>query len=221
MIVVGVDLESSRRAVDLAEQHSEIFALVGRHPNYAHEFIDDELRTYEEWLAHPRVVGLGEIGLDFHWDFATPEQQETCLNAQLDLAASLNCPTIFHCRKANDELLALLERRQTCNVLLHCFSGDRVHAERAIALGATLGFDGPITYKKSEETREIIRSIPRDRIVIETDSPYLTPEPFRSKPNEPAFVRIVNEALARILETSAEESARLTTENAERFFQLG
>lgn len=221
MIVVGCDLETSRAAVALAERHEGLYAVVGWHPNYAATFDAAGLAAIASLLGHPKVVALGEIGLDNHWDFATKDEQRRALDAQLDLATPLRKPLVFHCREAYPELLDILEAREGLPpFLLHCFAGDAQDAVRAVALGAWFGVDGPITYRKADELREVVRGLPPDRIVIETDSPYLTPHPHRGKPNRPAMVRLVNAGLAATLGLSPEACAELTTANAVRFFGL-
>ena len=220
-VIVGIDRTSNERAVQIAEADSRAYAVVGWHPNNAASYDPAALRHLEELLAHPRVLALGEIGLDFHWDFATREQQERCLLDQLELAESAGVPVVFHCRKAYPDLLELLEVRAVrCRYDFHCFSGTADEARRALDLGGYLGFDGPITYKNARETRQVLASMPRDRILIETDSPYLTPEPLRGKPNKPAYLPLVNAAVASTLGIPADAAAKLTSSNAERFFGL-
>ncbi|HMS54624.1 MAG TPA: TatD family hydrolase [Fimbriimonadaceae bacterium] len=218
MIVVGIDEASSRRAVRLADDHKEVYAVVGHHPNSAATFSTNDLVWIENLLAHPKTVALGEIGLDFHWDYATPEQQQFSLNAQLDLAVHLGMPVVFHCRKAYRELLQVLETRSPHPYLFHCFSGSDTEAQRVVELGGLLGVDGPITYKKST-LPSLFASLPADRIVVETDAPYMPPEPFRGRPNHPKHVVLVNRALALALGVTEEESAETTTANAEGFFR--
>ncbi|HVT12483.1 MAG TPA: TatD family hydrolase [Fimbriimonadaceae bacterium] len=220
VIVVGVEPESCRRALALAEAHEGVFAIVGWHPNYTANYTDEGLAGIEEMLAHPKVVALGEIGLDFHWQYATLEQQERALYAQLELGRKAGKPIVFHCREAYPRLLDILEGQPRHPYLFHCFAGDSADAGRAMALDCYFGVDGPISYKKSEPLREIVRSLPRNRLVVETDSPYLTPEPYRGKPNKPAYVPLVNAALASALGIDPVECAALTTANAERFFHL-
>lgn len=220
VIAIGVDVASSEAAVALAEQFYGVFAVVGCHPNYSASFQKDDIQRYAEWLSHPKVVALGEIGLDYHWDYATKEQQMVALHAQLDLAMAVRKPIVFHCRKADDDLLAILESSPRNPYLFHCFSGNAEHARRAIDLDAYFGVDGPITYKNAADLRAIVANLPKDRIVIETDAPFMPPEPHRGKTNQPAWVALVNAALASLWGISIEDAARLTTENAERFFRL-
>jgi len=220
LVVVGCDPESSRRALELADAHEGVYAVVGWHPTSAAKYDAAGLRAIEEMLAHPKAVAVGEIGLDFHWDLSTPEQQHRCLRDQLDLARAKLKPVVFHCREAWGALLDVLEGQATQGLLFHCFSGDGGHSRRCLALGGLLGFDGPLTYKKNHELRTIAAAAPADRIVVETDSPYLSPEPLRGKPNRPANVRIVNAALAAARGITPDECAALTTANAERFFGM-
>lgn len=220
LCLVGLDPETGLRAIEMAEREEDCFAIVGRHPNGAADYGPAELERLRELLTRPKTVALGEVGLDYHWDLASKEQQLRCLIDQLDLAEELDLPVVFHCREAYEDLLALLERRKPRPYLLHCFSGSQEDAKRAVALGCRFGIDGPVTYKKSESLREILVRLPRDRIVLETDSPYLTPVPFRGKPNEPSYLPYVNAAVAQTLEISEDECANLTTRNARDFFRL-
>jgi TatD DNase family protein len=220
LLVVGIDSESCRRALDLADQFPGVYAIVGRHPNSSAGFDDAALRELEEMMSHPRVVALGEIGLDFYWDFATPDEQRSALLAQLELARRVSKPVVIHCRDAYPQLLDILEREPRHPILFHCFMGDAQDARRALELGASFGVDGPITYKSAHPLREVLAQIPLDRMVVETDAPYMTPVPHRGKRNRPAYVRFVNAALAELHGVSESECARITTANAERFFGL-
>jgi TatD DNase family protein len=221
LLVVGIEPAGFDRAIALADRFPQVHAIVGWHPNFAANYESAKLKDLERLLQHPKVVALGEIGLDYHWDYATPDQQRRALIDQLDLAESCRKPVVFHCRDAYADLLAILDQRPPWPARFHCFSGTLEDAQRATARDSYFGVDGPITYKNASSLREIVASLPRERVVIETDSPYMTPVPFRGKPNRPGFVRYVNEALAELWGVSAEESARVTTANAVRFFGLG
>ena len=218
MIVVGTNAETSRKAVELAERFVGVFAVVGWHPNCAADYSSDQIAVLDELAKSPTVVAIGEMGLDYHWDYATREQQEKCLFDQLEWAETIKKPIVFHCREAYDDLLTILEKRSVGPCVVHCFGGNEEQASRALALGAYLGVDGPITFPKSDELRAVIGSAPRDRILVETDAPYLAPVPHRGKPNEPANVRFVVEAIAKVWGVSTEQAAQITTENAQRLF---
>ena len=220
LIVVGCDMESSRAALALADRFEEIYAVVGWHPTHTADYASESLTEIEQMLSHPKVMAIGEIGLDFHWDYSTPEQQKIALFDQLDLARRTDVPVVFHCREAYPELLDILEQLPAHPYLLHCFAGTSADAERAMRLGAYFGVDGPITYKNSQALRETVRQIPPERLVIETDSPYLSPVPFRGQPNTPARVTYVCAALAQVLGISLDDCAELTTTNARKFFRM-
>lgn len=222
MVVIGCDEQSSEVAVQLAEKHEPLYAVVGWHPNYSANYDSSSLARIEELCSHAKVVGVGEIGLDNHWNYATKAQQLRSLDDQFELAIRMEMPVVIHCREAWDEMIQWLQAKPQLppSVVLHCFSGDRTHAEHAARMGCYFGFDGPITYRKSEESRTVAATVPRDKILIETDSPYLSPHPYRNKPNEPALLPIINSTLAGVLRLSPEECGRLTTENAIRCFRL-
>lgn len=223
VIVVGVDPESSRRAADMARENELVWAVVGRHPNYTADFDVAELSLYRELLAEPKVVALGEIGLDWHWKHATPSQQYAALGAQFELARELDVPIVIHCREAYDDLMEFF-RGQSGGVeklIFHCFAGEERHAREAIKWGSYFGIDGPITYPKSDELRRLVRDVmPRERILIETDSPYMAPVPFRGKPNHPRHVPLMGDEIARLWQVESSEVAGITTANARSAFRL-
>jgi TatD DNase family protein len=218
--IVGTTPEDARRAIEIAEKHDNVFVIAGFHPNYCANYSTARLEELKPLLTHPNVVALGEIGLDYHWDYAPRELQFQALYDQLDLAREVGKPVVFHCREAYPDLLDVLESRPMQPYLIHCFAGDREDMRRALDLGCFFGVDGPVTYKKSAELREIVRLIGIDRLVLETDSPYLSPEPHRGKPNHPAYVRFVNDAVAAALEMDKNEVEERTTANGKSFFGI-
>jgi len=222
IVVPGTDLVSSRRAVALAENYEWIYAAVGVHPNSTAEFGAKELEELRELARSPKVVAIGEIGIDLYWKTVPLEQQAQAFRAQLALAAEFEKPVIVHDREAHSEVMAVLRApRQAppAGVILHSFSGDQGMAEQALALGFYLGVDGPLTYKKNDGLRTIFAAVPLDRILVETDAPYLTPQARRGARNEPAFVKFVVEKLAEVRGMAVEAVASATTENAARVFQ--
>lgn len=218
LIVVGIDTESSRYALHLAEQFEQVYAVVGWHPNHAADFRVSELDTIRSMLSHPKVVALGEIGLDYYRDHASREQQFECLTSQLDLADELDVPVVFHCREAYDDLLSVIEGRSQRKWLFHCFAGGPDDAKRAVGLGAWFGVDGPVTYKSADELRGTLAQLPRDKVLIETDAPWMSPVPYRGQRNKPAWVKLVNAGLAGALGISESDCATVTTNNALAFF---
>lgn len=220
IVVPGTDLASSRRAVALAEAHPEVFAAVGIHPNSTAGFGAETLSELRELARSPKVVGMGEIGIDLYWKTVPLSGQQKAFQAQIELAVGLGKPVIVHDRDAHAEVLEILRDMQPrSGVVLHSFSGDTALAEGALALGFYLGVDGPLTYKKNEALRAIFAAVPLDRILIETDAPYLTPQAQRGKRNEPAYVRYVAEKLAEIRKGTVEEIGSATTTNAARLFR--
>jgi TatD DNase family protein len=218
LVVVGTHPPDWASAVRLAEEHPEVYAIVGWHPNYTADYDPASLAELERLLEHPRVLALGEIGLDYHWDYAPRTTQFEALRDQLDLARRRGVPVVFHAREAYGDLLDILERRPPHPYLFHCWAGNANEAARAVALGATFGVDGPVSYKKADDLRAVLRTIPLDRLVLETDAPYMAPVPHRGKPNRSAYVPLINAALAEALGIAPEACAEATTANAVRFF---
>lgn len=221
----GVDVQSSRAALSLAEQYEMVYAAVGVHPNSAAAWSDDALRALRALAGHPKVAAIGEIGLDYYRDHATPADQRRALRAQLDLAAELELPVIIHCRDAHDDAYRLIEawqsetgQRANATGVFHSFGGDTDHAARAVELGFLVGITGPVTFPKAEELRRIAVQAPLDRLLVETDAPFLAPQQQRGKRNEPAFVRWVVERIAVEREMETNDLALATTRNAEQLF---
>lgn len=224
LIVPAIDLDNTRAVLALAEQFEGIYAAVGVHPNSAAGWQDDWLDELRDFARHRKVVAIGEIGLDYYWDKTPADMQRRAFFLQLVLAAELALPVIIHNREASTDVIEQLAASPLNGSerpgVLHSFSGDWAMAEAALEMGFYLGFTGPLTYKKADQLREIAARVPLDRILIETDSPYLTPQPFRGRRNEPAYVRMVAERLADLRGLSLEDIAQITTANAERLFKF-
>jgi TatD DNase family protein len=221
MITIGVDGPSSRRAIDLAEKHDSVYAAVGVHPNDCAGFDTALLNDIRSLARHPKVVAIGEIGLDYYWHKVDHEVQTRAFRAQLELAVELSKPVIVHSRDAASEVMMILEesaKQADCVGTLHSYFGDFTIAQRAFAIGFYIGITGPITFKKAEREREIVKQVSLDRMLVETDAPFLTPVPHRGKRNEPAFVKYTAEMIAKVRGQSIEEVARQTTRNAEKLF---
>lgn len=231
----ATDLATSRAAIALSQQYdgvvhpAQVFAAVGLHPNSTADFGPEMVDALRELAkANESVISVGEIGLDYHWDKSPRETQIPAFEAQLALAAELELPVIIHNREASDDVIAILETwvrglppaLRARSGVLHSFSAPLRIAERALAAGFYLGFTGPITYKNADELRHIAASVPDDRIVVETDGPFLTPVPYRGKRNEPAYIPLMVERLAALKTQSVEDFGLKTTENAIRLFSL-
>ena len=219
---VGSDLPSSRRCLALAEANDFICAAAGVHPHEAKDAPAGYLDQLRDLLAHPRVVALGEIGLDYYYDFSPRDVQKRVLNEQLDLALATDMPVIFHIRDAHGDMFELLRARgrQLPAGVIHCCSASAEMVREYLKMGFYISFAGPITFKNAAAPIEASRAVPLDRLLIETDSPYLAPVPLRGRRNEPANVRYVLEKQAEIHGVPAEELAEITYRNACTFYHL-
>ena len=220
--VIGSDMASSRHAADFAKAHEGCYAAVGIHPHEAKTMKDGDLDLLAAWLREEKVVALGEIGLDYYYDLSPREvQQEVCLK-QLELARAMDMPVCFHVRDAHQDMLDLLKAHRSLLTggIIHCFSGSWEIAKEYLKLGYYISFAGPVTFKKAPKLQEAAVNVPRDRLLVETDSPYLAPEPVRGRRNEPANVYYVAEKIAALRGESLEELAAYTTENALRVYRI-
>jgi TatD DNase family protein len=241
-VVPSLDRDSGSRIIALAEHHPSVFAAIGVHPSEARRLEESDLSALRSLATHPKVVAVGEIGLDYYWvtDSAGRELQRKTFGAQLDLAGELGRPVVVHLREEGDakvgacadDMLALLEEwvdeLRSSHVLqgrpagvLHSFSGSLETAMQAIRLGFFIGVTGPVTYPAAEDRRRIISNIPLDRLLIETDAPFLAPIPHRGRRNEPAFVAYIADRIAQIQSRTSREVAEATTANARRLFGWG
>lgn len=218
----GASFESSVRAVELAQQYEMIYAAVGVHPHDASELDEGMLMMIEALTKKPKVKAIGEIGLDFHYDFSPRDVQRYWFKEQLRLARRLGLPVIIHDREANQETFDTLreEKAFETGVLMHCYSGSAELAKQYVKLGAYISIAGPVTFKNSRKLIEVVEAVPLERLMIETDSPYLTPEPFRGKRNESLYVTHVCAKIAQIKGIDVEEAARATTQNAKDYFRI-
>jgi len=224
MVNVGADLASSRAAVALAEAYPQVYAAVGVHPHDAKTLTKEMLEELGALASHSKVVAIGEIGLDFYRDLSPRDEQRQAFKQQLALASEAGKPVIIHDREAHTEVMDILrhwvEGSHKSVGVLHCFSGDLAMAQEAIELGFYISIAGPVTFQNARRLRELVRQLPLEKLLIETDCPYLTPHPHRGKRNEPAYVKLVAQEIARIKGTSLEEMARITLDNAQALFAL-
>ena len=214
ILVVGFDMQTSRGAVALAEEHPHIYATVGMHPHDAKDLTPDILKTFRELAKHPKVLALGEMGLDYYRNLSPPLVQKAAFEKQLDLAEELQMPIVIHNRDAYMDILPILEARQgRIQGVLHCFTGDVELMHRSLVIGFHIGIGGIVTYKNATDIQAVAQAVPDDRLLIETDCPWLTPQFRRGKRNEPAYVRAVAEKIAALRDTSVEMIGKITTEN--------
>lgn len=252
MLTLATDVTSSRAAIALAEKYEGVYAAVGIHPESVTQAAQDDLSRIRELAQHPRVVAIGEIGLDYYWDKTTAALQQDWFEKQLELATELNLPVAVHDREAHEKIIETLQRAfrrpdyrenprpgsptvsvsppvadvrnaprsEPIHGVLHAFSGNLEMARAAFALGFSVSFGGPVTFKNNRHAPDLIRALSLDKVLIETDSPFLAPHPYRGKRNEPANTRLVAERIAELLESSLEDVAAQTTRNAGHLFRI-
>lgn len=222
MVTIGTDGESNRAAVALAERHGDIWASVGIHPHDAAAATEADFEEMERLARGPRVVGLGEMGLDFFRNLSPPNVQDRVFRRQIEVARRVGKPVILHCRDAHREALALLAEERVGEVggVMHCFSGDVEVAKRCLDLGLMVSIAGPVTYKNARALPEVARYVPMDRLVVETDCPYLTPTPHRGKRNEPAYVALTAAHVAGLRGVDPAALGAALTHNAARLYNL-
>jgi TatD DNase family protein len=219
MITIGTDLQDDRDAIKTCHGRELLRCSIGIHPNYSADARVDDVEQLRELQTDPSVIALGEMGLDYHYDRAPKAHQAEIFIAQLKLASELKRSVVIHCRQAVNDTLAIMNDFAGVPAVFHCFTGTPDEAERIVSAGYFLGFTGPVTFKKNDDLREAVRRTPLDRILVETDAPYLSPEPHRSqKTNEPALVIHIARVIAKVKAVSYEEIDRVTTENVGRLF---
>jgi TatD DNase family protein len=222
IIAVGIDLDSSRKALGLAHEHSAVYAAVGYHPHNAGGNISRSLHALAGMTSDPRVVAWGEIGLDFYRGYSSREDQLAIFEPQLEMALEVNLPVIIHDREAHTEVLNILKKkgRGERRGVVHCFSGDIELASALIELGYFISIAGTVTYRKALQTKEVAARIPLERLLVETDAPFLAPVPKRGKRNEPSFVTYTAGEIARLRNMDLEALAGATSNNAKALFGL-
>ena len=221
MVTISTRVKKHAQVLAIAEKYPDVFCSVGTHPHNAHEELDIDAETLIALAQHPRIVAIGEAGLDYHYDNSQREAQATSLRQHIAAARETELPLVIHARDCDADMARILEDESgkgAFPAILHCFTGGRDLAMRAIALGHYVSFTGILTFKNSQNLRDIARELPADRILVETDAPYLAPLPYRGKRNEPAFVVETAKVLAETRGVTADEIASQTTENFFRLF---
>ncbi len=222
MVVIGFDRKTIKRAISLSEQYDFIYAVVGWHPVDAIDCTEEDLKWIEELALHDKVVAIGETGLDYHWDKSPKDVQQKIFRKQIQLAQRVNLPIVIHNRDATEDVIQILkeEHAEKTGGVMHCFGGSVETAKTCIDMNFMISLGGPVTFKNAKKPKEVATEIPLEWLMIETDAPYLAPHPHRGKRNEPALVPLVAEEIARLKNVSVDEVARVTTNNAIRFYQL-
>lgn len=222
MIVVGFDTKTIERAMELVEQYPFLYAVIGWHPVDAIDCTKEDLQWIESLAAHPKVVGIGETGLDYHWDKSPKEVQQRLFREQIQLAKRVELPIIIHNRDATADVVKILEEEEAhvTGGIMHCFSGSVETAKQCIDMNFLISLGGPVTFKNAKMPKKVATEIDLDYLLVETDAPYLTPHPFRGKRNEPHYVTLVAEQIAELKNIPYDEVARRTTENALKLFKI-
>ncbi|KFF57513.1 TatD family hydrolase [Bacillus subtilis] len=222
IVVVGFDRPTIIRAMEMIEEYDFIYAAIGWHPVDAIDMTEEDLAWIKELSAHEKVVAIGEMGLDYHWDKSPKDIQKEVFRKQIALAKEVNLPIIIHNRDATEDVVTILkeEGAEAVGGIMHCFTGSAEVARECMKMNFYLSFGGPVTFKNAKKPKEVVKEIPNDRLLIETDCPFLTPHPFRGKRNEPSYVKYVAEQIAELKEMTFEEIASITTENAKRLFRI-
>ncbi len=219
IVSIGYDLESSEKSVNLAEKYPFIYGVVGVHPTDIKKYSDTVERKLEELARNEKVVAIGEIGLDYHWMEDPKEEQEEIFRRQMELSRRVGLPVVIHTRDAMEDTVKILEDYKDVGGIMHCYPGSYETAEKLIDR-YYFGIGGVVTFKNNKVTKETVKKLPIEKIVIETDCPYLTPEPFRGKRNEPVYVRYIAEEIARIKEMPLERVIEITTGNAKKVYNI-
>ena len=217
---IAADMESSRVSIELAEEYDFIYATVGVHPSDVLSMTNHDIDELRKLSKHPKVVAIGEIGLDYHYDDADPDLQKYWFREQLDLARDLNMPVVIHDRDSKGECLSILKEKNISCGVVHCFSGSAETAKEILKMGMHISFTGVVTFKNARRAIEALKVIPIERLLIETDSPYMAPEPFRGQRNDSSFVYRVAEKISEVKEIPLEDVIRITCENGMKLFGI-
>lgn len=222
MLNIGFNRETIPTSLQLAEQYEFIYSSVGWHPVDAEEMAPSDLQWIEELCAHPKVVAIGEIGLDYYWDTSSKEVQHTVFREQIRLARKVGLPIIIHNRDAHEDVVRILQEEHAEQIggVMHCFSGDWEMAKQCLDMNFYISFGGPITFKNAKLPKEVLANVPLERLLLETDAPYLTPHPYRGKRNESSYVTYIAAAAAEIKQLELEELAEITMENTCKLFNI-
>lgn len=222
LVNIGFNRETIPTTMALAEQYEFIYAAVGWHPVDSIDMLPGDLEWIERLCSHKKVVAIGEIGLDYHWDTSPKEVQQIVFREQIRLARKVGKPIVIHNRDAHEDVVRILQEENAAEIggVMHCFSGSWETAKQCLDMNFYISFGGPVTFQNARVPKEVLKRIPLDRLLIETDAPYLAPHPFRGKRNESSYVSLVAETAAELLGKSIEEIGAITTENGKKCFGI-
>ena len=222
MTIVGFDQETIKKAIELSEQYEWMYAAIGWHPVDAIDMTEQDLEWIKQLASHPKVVALGEMGLDYHWDKSPKHVQKEVFRKQIKLAKEVKLPIIIHNREATEDIITVLEEEDAQEVggIMHCYNDSVEYVDKCLEMNFYISLGGPVTFKNAPLPKQVATYVPENRLLIETDCPFLAPHPKRGKRNEPAYVRLVADKIAELRGISVEELGEITTTNAKRLFQI-
>lgn len=221
-VVIGFDNKTIDRTMELIDKYDDVYGVIGWHPVDAIDCRPEDLERIEELSKHPKIVGIGETGLDYHWDKSPKDVQKEIFKAQIALAKRVNLPIVIHNRDATGDVVEILEAEGAEEIggIMHAFSGSPEIADRVLKMNFMISLGGPVTFKNAKQPKEVAKHVPLDKLLVETDAPFLTPHPFRGKRNEPAYVKLVAEEIAALRGISYEEVAEVTSQNALQIYNI-
>lgn len=220
IIIPGVTLNDLDKIIALIDKYDNLFGAVALHPSEAKDWGDNTYNTLKQYASHPKVVAIGETGLDYYWDKTFVDVQKHVFKEHIRLAKELDLPLIIHDRDAHADILEILKEKDANNGVMHCFSGSAEFAMECVSQGLFIALGGPVTFKNAKKPKDVAKIVPLEKLVLETDSPFLTPHPFRGKRNDPSKIKLVAEEIAIIKEISLQEVAKTTSQNAEKLFKI-
>lgn len=219
-IVIGYNPEMNEKAIALAEKYDFVYASVGMHPTYVKDHKSSDIELFVKQLDHKKVVAVGECGLDYHWDKDNKTDQKRIFERQIELSKALDLPLSIHMRDATEDTYEVLKRYAPLKGIMHCYSGSKEFASKFLELGLHISLGGPVTFKNAKVPKDVAKLVPLDKLLIETDAPFLAPHPYRGKQNDSSYLPLIAQAIAALKEVSFETIATHTTKNAKTLFNL-
>lgn len=217
-IIPGVKPSTFERIINLVEKHPELYACIGMHPSETENFSNEDYKKVYEYAQHDKVVAIGEIGLDYYWDKTFIEKQKEAFRAQIEIAKILKLPVVVHDREAHQDTFDILIENKPIDIVMHCFSGSADFAKMCVKEGFYIALGGVVTFKNAKKMKDVAQIVPIEKLLLETDSPYLTPHPFRGEENHPKYIKLIASQIAQIRDITYNEVAKATTKNAQKVF---